>query len=89
MIRPPIEHDVPVPTFLEDFRYPWPQMRPGDSFVVRTHKKLESARASFYQYNKRQMKKGGDPLFIRTQSIGNNEWRIWVLTATQALEQNT
>ena len=79
MSRLTIEHDIPVPSDPDDFRYPWPQMKPGDSVTVRGIDRRNAARSSFYQYNKRRMRKGGNPLFLKTKTVGPNLFRLWVL----------
>jgi len=75
-----IDHDIPVPASKDpdDFRFPWAQMKPGDSFVVEGHEARNSARSSFAQYRKRHLNKHNQLLTLVTRSIGNGQYRCWI-----------
>jgi hypothetical protein len=79
MTRFPIEHDVPTPEDPDDFRFPWPQMKPGDSIVLTGADARASAHASFHKYRKRNLGKTSTLLKLVTRSIGGNKYRAWVL----------
>lgn len=77
----PIEHNVPTPEDPDDFRFPWPQMSPGDSIVLTGNKARVSAHASFYKFRKRHLNKTGILLKLITRSIGGDRYRAWVVEA--------
>ena len=79
MPRFTIEHDIPTPEDPDDFRFPWPQMKPGDSIVLTGDKARVSAHASFYKYRRRYFSKTNTLLKLVTRSIGNGKFRAWVL----------
>lgn len=65
-----IESNVPVPEAVRSHgtRYPWAEMRPGDSFAV------ESKRAASAAYNAARMR----GIQVRKGVDAAGQWRVWL-----------
>ena len=67
-----IETGVPVPEnkFIRVSKYPYADMKPGDSFFVR--KSVNTMRSSSYAYGKRNKMK----FTVRSEDTGARVWRL-------------
>ena len=73
-----IEHGLPIPTNPRRNIFPWPQMQPGDSFVVEGDDVMRSARASFQHFRKRQIETNNLLYGMTSRKIGPNSYRLWL-----------
>ena len=88
MLRPAnvkIEHDVPPPSDLLSDRYkmprkwPWHEMKPGDSFVVATVREARSAHNSFKKYQQTKYTKAKPSWTTTWRTQPGGYCRLWLL----------
>lgn len=71
-----IDRNIPIPTNAvrrgRSTIYPWADMKPGDSFLVRDSKKGNSIRVNAFK----QSRKGKARFLVRSVKDGLRVWRV-------------
>ena len=65
-----VEPDVPLPDVPERVRYPFADMRIGDSFLIRDESLVKNARSAAWMFGRRH----GQEYSCRRVAEG---WRVW------------
>ena len=76
-----VERGHPLPDDHFKNRFPWADMKPGDSFTIRGNSNRNSARASFHKYSKKYLNTHNVLLILVTKQIGPDLYRLWVIEA--------
>ena len=78
----PFRSDKPILDGNYPRKWPWPTMKPGDSFVVTTFAVMHSARRSFYAHRDTVNTKVPPSWFVTTQKISGSRkdgvYRLWL-----------
>lgn len=63
-------------------KWPWTQLRPGDSFVVATFKEAKAAYNSYHHHKRTKYSRIQPTWFARMRRQDDGTYRLWLLDET-------